>query len=197
MDRQNKTKMAAAAVAVAALGAVFMIVECTQVEDVPPVGDRSATAPPPRKANPGPVALTPPPPTSPQPAPAPTPEPSVAACEECEKAHVKNGECEPDSGCDGLEGQDLALCQSLLKCMRATSCWVKDPLDCLCGTASGVACATGSANGDCKAEMQAATKTTDPVKNGTLFYDPTVPAGRANRLISCDHDNCRSVCGGS
>jgi hypothetical protein len=114
-------------------------------------------------------------------------------CLECEKSHIDKGECEPDSGCEGLGGEDKLLCQNLLNCMRATNCWLKDPLDCLCGTVDYVECTKGG-NGVCLAEMQAATKTTDPIKNGTLFFDPTVPAGRANRLISCDKEKCRSHC---
>jgi hypothetical protein len=100
---------------------------------------------------------------------------TTAACQACEKDHIKSGECEPDSGCDGLEGGDQELCLRLLSCLRATNCWTRDPLDCLCGTAGGVACASGSANGECKEEMQAATKTTDPMKNGTLFLRPDGP----------------------
>src|SRR5687767_14704776 len=66
---------------------------------------------------------------------APAPPIEVAPqCTECEKAHVAKGECEPDSGCDDLQGEDRQLCVNLLNCMRATNCWVKDPLDCLCGT---------------------------------------------------------------
>ena len=114
-------------------------------------------------------------------------------CSACEKENIANGNCEPDSGCAGLEGEDQRLCLDLLNCMRATGCWVKDPLDCLCGTIDYVEC-TKQANGVCRAEMQAATRTTDPIKNGTLFYDPTVPAGRANRLISCDKEKCKSHC---
>jgi hypothetical protein len=125
-----------------------------------------------------------------------TPAPSVEVppeCTECEKTYIASGNCEPDSGCDSLTGEDKQLCLNLLNCMRATNCWVKDPLDCLCGTIDYVEC-TKHANGDCRAEMQAATKTTDPVKNGTLFYDPSVPAGLANRLISCDKENCSQHC---
>jgi hypothetical protein len=132
-----------------------------------------------------------------QPAPAAAePPPAVDVppeCSECEKAHIANGNCEADSGCDRLEGEDKRLCINLVNCMRATNCWVKDPLDCLCGTVDYVECTT-HANGACLAEMQAATKSTDPVKNGTLFYDPSVPAGVANRLISCDKEMCRDHC---
>ena len=127
-------------------------------------------------------------------APPPPPIEVTPECTACEQAGIKSGECEADSGCDGLEGNDKTLCVNLVNCMRATNCWIKDPLDCLCGTARDEACITNAANGDCRAEMQAATKTTDPVQNGTLFYESSVPAGRANRLISCDKEKCRSRC---
>jgi hypothetical protein len=129
-------------------------------------------------------------------APLGTPAPPIEVspeCTACEKENIENGNCEPDSGCGGLEGEDRQLCENLLNCMRATNCWAKDPLDCLCGTIDYVEC-TRHANGVCRAEMQAATRTTDPVKNGTLFFDPTVPAGRANRLISCDKEKCAQHC---
>jgi hypothetical protein len=131
-------------------------------------------------------------------APGATPEAPPAVdvppeCTACEKTHIASGECEADSGCDRLTGDDKRLCQNLVNCMRATNCWVKDPLDCLCGSVDYVECTT-HADGACLAEMQAATRTTDPIKNGTLFYDPTVPAGLANRLISCDKEMCRDHC---
>ncbi len=126
------------------------------------------------------------------PPPAPPIEPSPE-CSACETSNIKSGECEPDSGCDGLQGEDRQLCVNLLNCLRATNCWVKDPLDCLCGTVDYVECIKGG-NGACRAELQAATRTTDPIQNGTLFFDPKVPAGRANRLISCDKEKCRSHC---
>jgi hypothetical protein len=116
------------------------------------------------------------------------------SCVSCEKANIEAGECEPDSGCDGLTGEDKQLCVNLLDCLRATNCWIKDPLDCLCGTARDLECTTNAANGDCRAEIQAATRTTDPIANGTLFFDPGVPASRANKLISCDKEKCLDHC---
>ena len=115
-------------------------------------------------------------------------------CTSCESEGVKAGICEQELGCDSLNGTDKTLCVNLVNCMRASNCWVKDPLDCLCGTAKNEACITDAANGVCRAEMQAATKTTDPIKNGTLFFDPSVPAGLANRLISCDREMCLKHC---
>jgi hypothetical protein len=126
-----------------------------------------------------------------------TPPPAIEVppeCTECEKEGVENGICEKELGCESLQGQDKTLCVNLVNCMRATNCWVKDPLDCLCGTAKDEACITNAANGVCRAEMQAATKSTNPIENGTLFYDISVPAGLANRLLACDRDKCVSHC---
>jgi hypothetical protein len=105
--------------------------------------------------------------------------------------HVASGDCDPSIGCSNVtDPSDQALCQNLYLCMRRTGCWHNDPLDCLCGTAAGTACATSSANGPCKAEVQAATKSTDPVANGTLFYSFIVPSGFATQRIACEHDWC-------
>lgn len=119
----------------------------------------------------------------------PTPD-----CAACEQENIKSGKCEPKSGCDGLEGVDKTLCLDLLACARRTSCWLKRPVDCLCGDAEDVACAKGEANGDCRREIQAATKTNDPLMNGTRFFNLDFPAGRALNMVSCDHENCQSVC---
>jgi hypothetical protein len=101
-----------------------------------------------------------------------------------------SGDCDPQIGCCKItDPTDRALCNALSLCMRVTQCWHDDPFDCLCGTAKGLECIVG-ANGPCKAEVQAATKTTDPVQNGTLFYSFTVPAGFATQQIACDHDFC-------
>jgi hypothetical protein len=97
-------------------------------------------------------------------------------------------------GCSNIaDAADRALCDALVTCMRTTMCRTTDPLDCLCGTAQGTACASAAANGVCKPQVQAATKTTDPVGNGTLFYSFTVPAGFGTQLIACDHDNCSAA----
>jgi hypothetical protein len=85
------------------------------------------------------------------------------------------------------DAADRLLCQALHDCMRSTQCWHSDPLDCLCGDARGTACASAQANGQCKPQVQAATRTTDPVANGTLFDSFSVPAGFATQQIACDH----------
>jgi hypothetical protein len=118
------------------------------------------------------------------------------ACATCEDTHLANGDCEMDAGCGWLTGQQRVLCDNLFNCMRATQCWrAGGPLDCFCGTATGMSCATGSANGHCKQEVQAATGSLDPIENGTRFYDFRFPAAAAaTTLIACDYDQCQSVC---
>jgi hypothetical protein len=118
-----------------------------------------------------------------------------AACNTCEAGGIDSGDCDANIGCKNVtDPADKALCEALDTCMRKTGCWSKDPLDCLCGTASGTACASAAANGVCKAEIQAATKTTDPVANGTLFYSFSVPAGFATQQSACDRDICPIDC---
>jgi hypothetical protein len=119
----------------------------------------------------------------------------VSACETCEATGIANGDCDPLIGCSHIvDMADRALCESLDRCMRTTGCWLQDPIDCLCGTAKGVDCASSAANGVCKAEIQAATKSTDPVVNGTYFYSLRVPAGFATQQAACDLDICREPC---
>lgn len=116
------------------------------------------------------------------------------ACKTCLDSSIATGDCEAGIGCDGLTGSDKDLCVALYDCMKTTGCWSNDPLDCLCGTAKGVSCASSAANGACKAQIQAATKTTDPVGNGTAFYSLNVPAGHATQYFACVKDFCPTDC---
>jgi hypothetical protein len=118
------------------------------------------------------------------------------ACLTCEGGGVDTGDCDANIGCSKITtgAADIALCQALDTCMRKTGCWAINPLDCLCGTAVGTACAGPAANGVCKAEVIAATKTTDAVSNGTLFYSLNVPSGFATQQSACDHDICSVEC---
>src|SRR5439155_96485 len=116
-------------------------------------------------------------------------------CFSCEDGGIGSGDCDPQIGCKNItNAADKALCVALDTCMRQTNCWSNDPLDCLCGTATGTACASAAANGACKAEIQAATKSTDPVANGTLFYSFSVSAGFATQQSACDRDICPTPC---
>jgi hypothetical protein len=120
----------------------------------------------------------------------------TAACVTCEEGGIGTGDCEASIGCSHITtgAADIALCEALDKCMRQSGCWSNNPLECLCGTAIGTACAGPAANGVCKAQVIAATKTTDPVANGTLFYSLNVPAGFATQRAACDHDVCSADC---
>jgi hypothetical protein len=123
------------------------------------------------------------------------PEVRGPACLSCEAGGVATGDCDPAIGCKNIaNAADRALCEALDTCMRKTNCWANNPLDCLCGTAIGTNCAGPAANGVCKAEVQAATKTTDAVANGTLFYSLNVPSGFATQQSACDHDVCPTEC---
>jgi hypothetical protein len=117
------------------------------------------------------------------------------ACLACEGSAIGTGDCDANIGCSHIaNAADRALCDALDQCMRTTGCWVSNPLDCLCGTAVGTNCASQAANGVCKAEIQAATKTTDPLANGTLFYSFSVPSGFATQQAACDRDVCPQAC---
>ncbi len=116
-------------------------------------------------------------------------------CKTCELENIASGTCVEGAGCDGLSGIDKNLCLALVACIRSTGCWKKAASDCLCGTATGVACASAAANGACRQEIQAATKTLDFLKNGLLLNSLSVPAGHATQLIACDKTACVAACG--
>ena len=116
------------------------------------------------------------------------------ACTLCEQQNIMAGACAAGAGCDALVGTDKDLCLALVTCIRATGCFRRNVTDCLCGTAMGTACATGQANGPCLAQIQAATKSTSPVANGTLLNSLTVPSGHATQLIACDKNFCAAEC---
>ncbi len=115
-------------------------------------------------------------------------------CTTCEQENIASGECAAGAGCDSLAGTDKDLCLALLSCIRSTGCWKRNVTDCLCGTATGTTCATGGANGPCLAQVQAATKSTSPVTNGTLLNSLTVPSGHATQLVVCDKNHCATEC---
>ena len=103
-----------------------------------------------------------------------------------------NGNCIAENmHCDKITtgAEDQALCQELLRCMETTHCWTDDPLRCLCGTAMETACLT-EANGLCRAEVFAATKTTNPGEATPRFYDVGYPSGYAAQVMACRYGYC-------
>jgi hypothetical protein len=117
------------------------------------------------------------------------PQPSDERCSQCKAEQVANALCDTVIGCETIEGADRALCEALHTCMITSHCAANDPLDCFCGTALGTACLIG-ANGVCRAQTLAATKTEDLTAAGTRFYDPSFPAGRATTEVACRRDFC-------
>ena len=104
-------------------------------------------------------------------------------------------------GCANLSGTAKANCEALLSCIRTSHCAAatQDAQGCYCGTAADLGCLTGSANGACKAQYEAAAGTTDPATIANVFTDPSSPVGLANNQITCDADtstppNCTSAC---
>jgi len=61
-----------------------------------------------------------------------TPE-RIAACHACEEKN-RGGTCLKNMGCDGLNGEDKALCENLRSCLRAhPECNTVNPVYCYCG----------------------------------------------------------------
>ncbi len=92
---------------------------------------------------------------------------------------------------------DRDLCNALVACVRRTSCHTNNTLDCYCGTADATQClaTTGTvANGACKAEIEAAQKTTAPLAIQNQFTDITIPGGAAMSLMLCDNAVCAAEC---
>jgi hypothetical protein len=106
---------------------------------------------------------------------------------------IEGGEplCPPQIGCDKITAgpADRALCEALHACMLSTHCAANDPLDCLCGTATGTSCVT-AANGACREQTLAATRSSNATEAGTRFYDFAYPSGYATQEIACRRDYC-------
>jgi hypothetical protein len=108
---------------------------------------------------------------------------TIDLCAKCEAV-----QCDPTiAGCGSLTGADQTACLALVACIRMTGCSkAGDAQPCYCGTASDIACLSGSANGACKAQVEAAAKSTDAGTIANEFVDPTFPVGLATNLIGCD-----------
>ena len=123
----------------------------------------------------------------------------LSACEQCEvdKCMDYKGD-DVYTAC--VEGDTSAACIALMECAHTTGCVTTaadgtayssaTPSNCYCGSASTMLCMTGAANGSCKAEVEAAAGTTDPMDIGTRFADPDYAVGDAFGLLLCELDNC-------
>jgi hypothetical protein len=122
-----------------------------------------------------------------------------AGCEALNCPHDATGcpaNCSAQPACSDYAGGDVALCTSVLSCIRTTNCTAGGITSCYCGTAALAACQGGSANGACKSQIELGLKTTSP---GTILLNLTnvaLPGGGALSLGQCDHDNCGTPANG-
>jgi hypothetical protein len=87
------------------------------------------------------------------------------------------------------------LCLDNLKCILDTKCTSLGSVQsCYCGTASGLACLSGSANGACLTAEQAGLESIDPNTAATNFADLRLGAGSSNTLVQCMIDNGCNSC---
>jgi len=86
---------------------------------------------------------------------------------------------------------DDAKCDAVVDCGVANSC---SGIDCYCGAASALACATAPA-GACIAEIETAAGSDSPVTIVSLFMSTDNPVGRAAAVGSCSQTSCATPCG--
>jgi cysteine-rich repeat protein len=112
-------------------------------------------------------------------------KPECAACG-CEKCQDLVLDCFVSDS-----AEDAALCSALVECGMEKQCASET---CFCGSAPLSTCLFGMANGPCKAEVEAAGRSTFPGDLVTRSTDTNYPAGRANTLAACMRDNCPAEC---
>ena len=112
----------------------------------------------------------------------------------CERCQADN--CPADiAGCSSLTGQDRIDCDALFACTERTNCADGgDGQSCYCGTADIGACLGTGANGECKAEVEVAGKSTNAQILAERFTDPTFPVGLVFNLYGCRVALCSDVC---
>jgi hypothetical protein len=119
----------------------------------------------------------------------------IAACHACEEKN-RGGVCLENMGCDGLAGEDKALCENLRSCLRAhPECNTVNPVYCYCGESQGMKCVT-EPKGPCAQEAIAAAKTTDLASVSRRFWRPDFPSGRATQVSACHLRACKDECVG-
>lgn len=116
----------------------------------------------------------------------PNDHPDCARCN-CEKCQSQTLSCY-----GGSDATSIKLCADLVKCGVDKGC-ASDA--CYCGTASFTTCSLGAGNGPCRAEVEAASRSTTVGDIIVRADDASYPVGRANQLAACTRDNCASECG--
>ena len=136
-------------------------------------------------------------------------EDGPATCGACYQAAVGTPACRnaKPNGCDDIPPEglgmgpernpgDRAICQALDDCMKKTGCWTDQggAITCLCGTATNIQCATGTADGKCMAEILAATRTTSEIDANKRFFNTIFPSGFATQKYNCYKASCLALC---
>jgi cysteine-rich repeat protein len=108
------------------------------------------------------------------------------------------------NACYAATATNPALCGAVMDCAHSTGCVMENasgvawpdpnPNKCYCGTATVPQCMTGMANGECKAQVEAAAGTTDPMTIGERFADPNYAIGDAFAVLTCEQAKCASEC---
>ncbi len=88
-------------------------------------------------------------------------------------------------------------CAALVRCAHRTNCayGARGLEACLCGTAETAACMQGKGiDGPCRAELEAAAGSTNPAVVTGRLGGLDLAVGKANQLLQCDTECCRTTC---
>ena len=108
---------------------------------------------------------------------------TACSCEKCTDAFMN---------CYALNNADDArLCRALLECAHTSGC---DANSCYCGNANSALCLLGQGNGPCRGQVEAATKTRNPLEVLGRNGDRESLAGRAYSAAQCSKNNCGDAC---
>jgi cysteine-rich repeat protein len=111
--------------------------------------------------------------------------PECARCN-CEKCQDLVLNCYASDKAD-----DNKLCTTLVECGLTKGCASET---CYCGTSPLTTCIFGTGNGPCKAEVEAAGRSTLPGDLAARSTDNNFPVGRANNLAACAREKCVAEC---
>lgn len=94
------------------------------------------------------------------------------------------------------KGEDLSeLCLESTTCILQSACAASDLLDCYCGTAYSLFCASSdTGNGACKTALQRSLETTDEATIQLRFGDYAFAGGWATSIAQCLSDNGCGSC---
>jgi hypothetical protein len=118
-------------------------------------------------------------------------------CRACEQADV---DCAPRLAALESRADKLPLAQPLMACARRSKCatWSGGYtlIDCWCGDTDFDACITGQQppTGECRAELEAAAESGDPVTVTDRVTNPQYATGLVDEVLGCDSAKCEAVC---